>query len=81
VSRIRAAYIFGTLLLVAACALPCASFVELSGSSMPYQDPTAEMIQEQAAEVTELEHQLVTRALIASGLAIAGLRGPSLRRT
>jgi hypothetical protein len=73
VSRLRIAYVAGTLLLVAACALPCASFAELSGASIPYQDPTPEMVQKQAAETAALEHQLVMRAWIGGALASAGL--------
>jgi hypothetical protein len=73
VSRARLAFVVGIVLLVTACLTPCATFSELAGTSLPYQDPTAEMLQRQAAEVAALERRLGTLAWIAGGLAIAGL--------
>ncbi|MFJ8582061.1 hypothetical protein [Micromonospora sp. NPDC093277] len=72
-SRARLALTAGVLLLVASCMLPCLPFLDLSGVSMPYQDPTPEMLEKQAADVAAAEHRLTVHTAIAGALALIGL--------
>ena len=72
-SRARLAMTAGVLLLIASCLLPCLPFLDLSGISMPYQDPTPEMLEKQAADITAAEHRLAVHAAIAGALAVIGL--------
>jgi hypothetical protein len=59
-------------LLIAAIFLPLGPASDYLGNAMPYQDPTEEMLQQQAARATALEHQLAIRGGIAAVLAILG---------
>jgi hypothetical protein len=70
VSHARLAVISGLVLLAAAVVLSGGPFGDYAGASMPYQDPTPEMLHKQAAEVAALRHDLVTR------LQISALAGP-----
>jgi hypothetical protein len=72
-SRARLALAAGVLLLVAACLLPCFSFVLDAGSALPYQDPTPEMLAKQAAENAAAERRLAVFAVIGGILAVLGL--------
>lgn len=72
-SRARLALAAGLLLLVAACLLPCLPLLDMSGSSIPYQDPTPEMLEEQAADVAAAERRLAAYAAIAGVLAVLAL--------
>ncbi len=72
-SRGRLALTAGVLLLVASCMLPCLPFLELSGISMPYQDPTPEMLEKQATDIAAAEHRLAVHAAISGALALIGL--------
>ncbi len=72
-SRARWTAAAGTLLLVAACVLPCGPLADYIGNSMPYPEPTAKLLQQQAAQAAAIERQLVIRASIAAVLAILGL--------
>ena len=72
-SRARLALTAGVLLLVASCMLPCLPFLDLSGISMPYQDPTPEMLEKQAADIAAAERRLAVYAAVAGALAVIGL--------
>lgn len=72
-TRARLSLIAGIVMIVAACVLPCWTFVALSAASLPYQDPTPEMLAEQAAEVSALERALVLDLSIAAVLALLGV--------
>ncbi|WP_433345876.1 hypothetical protein [Micromonospora sp. CA-111912] len=72
-SRARLAVAAGILLLVASCGLPCLPFLDLSAVSLPYQDPTPGMVEEQAEEIAAAEHRLAVYAVVAAVLAILGL--------
>ena len=78
----RLAFITSLGLLIAACLLPCGTFAEWSGTSLPYQDPTPEMLQKQAEETAALEDALFVRLSISAalGLASLGAFGYGLRR-
>lgn len=69
-SRVRLALAAGFFLLVAACLLPCFSFLGMSGSSLPYQDPTPEMLEQQATDVAAAEQRFVMYAAVAGVLAV-----------
>ena len=71
--RARLALTGGLLLLVASCLLPCFSYAELAAVSMPFQDATREMLEEQAADIAAAEHTFTIHAAIAGALAILGL--------
>ncbi|MFI0791997.1 hypothetical protein ACH4OY_04730 [Micromonospora rubida] len=72
-SRSRLAVAAGIFLLVASCGLPCLPFLDLSAVSLPYQDPTPGMLEEQAEEIAAAEHRLAVYAVVAGVLAILGL--------
>ncbi|EWM66789.1 MULTISPECIES: hypothetical protein [unclassified Micromonospora] len=72
-SRARLALTAGVLLLVASCMLPCLPFLDLSGISMPYQDPTPEMLEKQAIDIAAAERKLALYAATAGALAVVGL--------
>jgi hypothetical protein len=72
-SRARLSAAAGALLLIAAILLPCGPASDYLGNAMPYQDPTEEMLQQQAAQATAIEHQLAIRGSVAAALAILGL--------
>lgn len=59
-------------MIVVACALPLRTFLELSGTSLPYQDPTPDMVAEQAARIAALERALVFDLSIATLSASLG---------
>jgi LPXTG-motif cell wall-anchored protein len=71
--RTRLVVIGGMLFLVTACLLTCGPFAEWSGASMPYQDPTPEMLQQQTTEVEALRHTLLVRSAMSLVLGLAGL--------
>ncbi len=71
--RARLALTAGVLLLIASCLLPCLPLLDLSGVSMPYQDPTPGMIEKQTADIAAAEHRLALHAAIAGALALLGL--------
>lgn len=74
-SRPRLALIVGVVLVAAAFLLPCGALADHAGASMPYQDPTADMLQQQAAELAALRQQIVTRLQISSLIGLTGLAG------
>jgi hypothetical protein len=71
--RARLALTAGIVLLVASCLLPCLPFFDVAGMSMPYQDPTPEMLAKQAADVAAAERRFTVHAAIAGVLAVLGL--------
>ncbi|NJC71691.1 hypothetical protein HC031_18480 [Planosporangium thailandense] len=72
-SRSRLALICGIVLVAAAFVIPCRLFGDYAGASMPYQDPTSEMLRKQAAEVAALRHELVTRLEISALVGVVGM--------
>lgn len=73
VFRFRLAILAGLVLVAVACCLPTFTFLELSGTSLPYQDPTPDMLQQQASEVADLERELAVRLVIGAGLGAFGV--------
>jgi hypothetical protein len=73
VSRVRAAIAVGVLLIVVAIALPCSTLIDLAGTGLPYQDPTAEMLQQQAAHLASLHRRMAVLGWISTGLVLAGV--------
>jgi hypothetical protein len=71
--RVRLAVTAAVLLLVVSCLVPCAPFADYAATSLPYQDPTPEMLKKQAAEIAAAEHRLAIHAAIAGVLAVLGL--------
>ena len=61
------------LLLIASCVLPCIPFLDVAGTSMPYQDPTPGMLTKQTAETAAAEHRLAVAAAIGVALALGGV--------
>ena len=59
--------------LLAAILLPCGPFLRWSAASLPYQDPTPEMVKRQAAELADLERTLLVHIGISVVLALASL--------
>ncbi len=72
-SRSRVALSVGVLLLLASCLLPCLPLLQVAGTSLPYQDPTPEMLQQHAANVAAAERRLAVCAAVAAALALLGL--------
>jgi hypothetical protein len=73
VLRARLALVGGVLLLVAACVLPCGPFLDEGAASIPYQDPTPEMLQKQDAEIAAAREALAIRLWITAAVALVGL--------
>lgn len=71
--RVRLAVAAGVLLIVASCLVPCAPFADYAADSLPYQDPTLEMLKKQAEQIAAAEHRLAVHAAIAGVLAVLGL--------
>lgn len=63
--------IAGGVLLVVACVLPC--WMLLQHVDIPYQDPTPEMLQEQAARHRAADRAWLTWIPIGIVLTVAGL--------
>ncbi len=73
VTRARLSLTAGIVLLITACLLPCGTLAEWSGASLPYQDPTPAMLDNQADGVAALERALVIYLLISGFLSLVGL--------
>jgi len=73
VTRARFSVIAGVAMIVIGCALPWRTFGEWSAASLPYQDPTPEMVAEQAARVSALEQALLIELSVAVVLASLGV--------
>jgi hypothetical protein len=65
--------ISGLVLLAAAVVLPCGPLGDYAGASMPYQDPTPEMLHKQAAEVAALGHDLAVRLQVSALIGLVAL--------
>jgi hypothetical protein len=63
------------VLLVVGFVLPCAPLADYSGYSMPAQDPTLDMLAQQALDVAVAEHRLAVAAAISGALILAGVAG------
>jgi hypothetical protein len=63
----------GIALFVVAILLPCVPFMDVGGYSMPYQDPTPDMLKQQAADVAAAEHRLAVAITISGVLGVCGL--------
>ncbi|MBB5829333.1 hypothetical protein [Micromonospora carbonacea] len=72
-SRARLALSVGILLLLAACLLPCLPLFQVAGMSLPYQDPTPELLRQHAANVAAAERRLAVCVAVAGALALLGL--------
>lgn len=72
-TRARLSLITGIVLLSVACLLPCGVLAEWSGASLPYQDPTPDMLENQAAEVAILEKKLIVYVVVSGTLALLGI--------
>jgi hypothetical protein len=72
-TRVRLAVTVGVLLVLGSCVLACVPFLDLSADSLPYQDPTPEMVKKQAADIAAAEHKLAVHVWIAAALAVVGL--------
>jgi hypothetical protein len=75
--RARLAVILGSVLLVVACALPCLPFADLSGASLPYQDPTPDMLHKQAADIAAARTNFIISLLVSTILTLTGIGGVS----
>jgi hypothetical protein len=73
VTRAWTALAAGLVLLATAFVVPCLTFADWAANGLPYQDPTTEMLQKQAADDAALRSQLVTRLWIGGGLAALGV--------
>jgi hypothetical protein len=72
-SRTRLALTAGVILFVASCVLSSLAFLDLAETSMPYQDPTPEMLEKQAADIAAAERMFTVSTAIAGALALIGL--------
>ncbi|GAA4437707.1 hypothetical protein [Phytohabitans houttuyneae] len=72
-SRSRLALNAVAILFVASCALSSLAFLDLAQTSMPYQDPTPEMLEKQAADIAAAERLFTVSTAIAGALALIGL--------
>ncbi|GGM33168.1 hypothetical protein GCM10011608_17070 [Micromonospora sonchi] len=70
--RARLALTIGVVLFVASCVLPCGPLLDEIGASFPYQDPTPEMLEKQAAEIAAAEQALAARLQITVGVVLVG---------
>jgi hypothetical protein len=73
VIRLRLIAILGAVLLGAATILLCGTIGDQFAASLPYQDPTPDMLQQQVADMATARHNAITRLWISAGLAIIGL--------
>ena len=58
---------------LAACCLPAVTFGQLAGTALPFQDPTPEMLERQAAESAARERRFIVSLVAGAVLAILGL--------
>lgn len=72
IRRYRLALTIGGILIAAAWVIPCHLFARLSGASLPYQDPTPQMLAAQAAQVDAVEHELTLWGPVAMAVALLG---------
>ncbi|MQA82850.1 MAG: hypothetical protein GEV10_31095 [Streptosporangiales bacterium] len=70
-TRSRVFLAVGLVLLAVALVVPLGTLGALAGTSLPYQDPTPQLLDEQAARIASLQRDLAVRASI-SGILIAG---------
>lgn len=61
------------VLLVVSCAFVGYTYLDLAGTSLPYQDAPAALLKQQAAEVAALEGRLRVYLFISAGLALLSL--------
>jgi hypothetical protein len=73
VIRLRLVAILGAVLLLAAAVLLCGSLGDEFATSLPYQDPTPDLLHQQAVEMAAARHNTITRLWISGSLAIVGL--------
>jgi hypothetical protein len=64
--------VLGFALLMTALILPCGPSADYAGASLPYQDPTPELLDRQAAEIAAIKHELVARFRVSALVALVG---------
>lgn len=70
-TRSRLFLAIGLVLLAVAAVVPLGTLGALAGTSLPYQDPTPQLLEQQAARIASLQRELAVRASI-SGVLLAG---------
>lgn len=71
-TRAQLSSVGGGLLLVVAACTPCLPLANWAGGGLPYQDPTPEMLAQQAAEQAAAGRSLLLWTVVAVVLGVAG---------
>jgi Ca2+/Na+ antiporter len=71
--RTRRARIAGITMVALGAAIPVVVVALTAGTSLPYQDPTAAMLQQQAQDIARADRMLAAGAVVGSILILVGV--------
>jgi hypothetical protein len=63
----------GATMVVVGAAIPVAIFTLTAGTSLPYQDPTPEMLAQQTREIAHASRMLAAGTAVGAVLIVAGI--------